>query len=225
MSHHRSCDCPKKEDFIKALQGEMADDSRRQFYHHVWRCPCCRPKLQVLVKVKAELETRADLVTESSLAGKEARALRKVAADQMNLINPPTRRLSVRSLPVAAAAAVGVVALALGYLFLNDTLRDRAAMRGPVKLELRLLAPGPVLQGAPSDFSWSDIPGRDDFRFILVDDELNTIYETETEETSLRLPEKERAKLMKGKTYLWTILALDDNKRELASSSRVFEVE
>lgn len=222
MSYGKSGDCPKSDDFVKAFLGEAADGAAPEFLEHVARCPFCRPKMQVLAKVRAGLEARVGMVPEAGLTREESRKLRRAAVEQLRLMRPPAHRLSRRALQVTAAAGV---MLALGYLYLNNSLHSPAAMRGPVQLELRLLAPGPVLQGAPSDFSWSDIPGRDDFRFILVDDELNTIYETETEETSLRLPEKERAKLMKGMTYLWTIRALDDNSRELASSSRVFEVE
>jgi hypothetical protein len=225
MSHKKRGDCPKSEDFVHAFLEETGDLTRQEFLDHVARCPSCRPRMRALTDVKTELERRKDLVPEAGLTREEARALRKVALAEMRRLKPPARPLSLRPLPVAAVAVIAVIALALGYLYLDNTLHSRFAVRGAINQELRLLGPGPHLRGAPADFSWSDVPGRDDFRFILADDELNTIYEIESEATGLRLPENVRAKLVRGRTYLWTVLALDDNGRELASASRVFKFE
>jgi len=225
MSRQKLGDCPETEDFVRAFLGETGDWTGQEFIDHVRRCPCCRPRMQVLANVKAELEARADTVPETGLTGKEARALRSVAVEQLRLMKPPPRSLSLRPLPVAAVAVVAVLALALGYLYLNSTLHSRFAMRGTINQELRLLEPGVHLREAPTDFSWSDVPGRDEFRFVLIDEALNTICEMDTHGTGLRLPENERQKLAKGKTYLWTVLAMDDNDRELASASREFEIE
>jgi hypothetical protein len=220
MSYRKSGDCPKSDDFVEAFLGEAG--AGPEFLEHSARCPICRPKMQVLAKVRAGLEARVGMVPEAGLTREESRELRRAAAEQLRLMRPPAHRLSLRALQVTAAA--GIV-LALGYLYLNNSLPSRFAVRGSVNHELRLLGPGPHLLSGPVDFSWSDVPGRNDFRFVLVDDELNTIYEAETEATSLRLPESVRGKLAKGRTYLWTVVAIDDNSRDLATASRVFDVE
>jgi hypothetical protein len=222
MSYRKSGDCPKSEDFVRAFLGEVGDGAGPEFLEHVGRCPICRPRMQVLAQVKTKLEARVDMVPEAGLTREETRRLRRAAVEQLRLMRPSTHRLSLRALQLAAAA---VVVLALGYLYLNNSLYSRFAMRGSANHELRLLGPGPHLRSGPADFSWSDVPGRDDFRFVLVDDELNTIYEVETEATSVRLPESVRGKLARGGTYLWTVVAVDDNSRDLATASRVFEVE
>ncbi len=222
MSYRKSRDCPKREDFVSAFLGEAGDGAGPEFLEHAARCPVCRPRMQVLAKVRDGLEARVDMVPEAGLTKEESRKLRWAAVEQLRLMRPPARRLSLRALQVAAVA---VVVLALGYLYLNNSLYSRFAVRGPVNHALRLLGPGPHLRGGLADFSWSDVPGRDDFRFVLVDDELNTICEVETEATSLRLPESVRGKLAKGRTYLWTVVALDDDSRDLATASRVFNVE
>jgi hypothetical protein len=181
--------------------------------------------MQILANVRAELEARADSIPETRLIGKEERALRRVAVEQLRSIQPPRRRLSFSPLPVAAAVMLAVIALALGYFNLKSTLHSRFAVRGTINQELRLLEPGPRLGGAPADFSWTDVPGRDEFRFVLIDGNLNTVFEIDTHSTGLKLPEGIRRKLLKGNNYLWTVLALDDNDRELASASREFEIE
>jgi hypothetical protein len=180
--------------------------------------------MQVLAKVKAALEVRAASVPERGLSGREARALRRLAAEQSKLLKPD-RSLSFRPLPYAATAVVAVIALALGYLYLRDSLHSRLTVRGPQNQELRLLAPGAHLREAPADFSWTDIPGRDDFRFTVISEDLETLCRMETHETSLRLSEGERQKFVKGKSYLWTVVAVDDTDRELDSASREFTFE
>ena len=164
------------------------------------------------------------MVPETGLTRRQAQSLRRGAAGQLRQLSPPARPLPLRPLPVAATALIAVVALALGYLYLNTTLHSRTAVRGAKNQELRLLGPGTQLRITPTDFSWTNVPGRDDFRFILADDELNTIYETKTHATSLGLPEDIRVRLVRGRAYL-DVLAVDDSNRELASASRVFEVE
>jgi hypothetical protein len=99
------------------------------------------------------------------------------------------------------------------------------AIRGTASPTLRLLEPGTQQGGPPAAFSWSDVKGRDDFLFFLIDDKLDTIYETGTKETQIRLPETVRLKLKRGVTYLWTVRALDDDGRELGWASREFQVE
>ena len=225
MSRLKSRDCPKSEDFVRAFLEENGDGTGQEFLDHVRRCPYCRPRMQVLANVKAELKARAGKVPETGLTVEETRALRKVAVEQLRLMKPPARSLSLKLLPVAATAVIAVVALAIGYLYLNNALHSRFAVRASINNELRLLGPGAHLREAPANFSWTDVPGRDEFRFVLIDEDLNTICQMDTHGTGLRLPEDERKKLVKGKNYLWTVTALDDNDRELASASREFEIE
>ena len=225
MSRKKPGDCPPGEDLVRALLKETAHGTGRVILDHARRCPCCRPKLQVLDRVRAELEARAEKVPETRLTGDEAQALRKVAVEQLRLMKPPGRPLYLRPAPVAAMVVVAVIALGLGYLYLNSTLHSRFTVRASINKELRLLGPGAHLREAPADFSWTDVPGRDEFRFVLIDDDLSTIYEMQTHSTGLRLPQDERQKLSTGKNYLWTVIALDGNNRELASASRGFEIE
>ena len=224
MSRKKPRDCPPGEELARAFLKETSPGTGREILNHARRCPCCRPKLQVLDRVRAELEARADKVPETRLTGDETRVLRKAAVVQLRLMKRPGRPLSLRPVPVAAMVVVALIALALGYLYLDSTLHSRLAVRASMNRELRLLGPGARLREAPADFSWTDVPGRDEFRFVLIDDDLNTIYEMDTHSTGLRIPQDERQKLLKGKNYLWTVIALDDDDRELASASREFEI-
>jgi hypothetical protein len=224
MSHKPFKDCPDSEDLVRAFLEATGSGPSHEILEHIRSCPSCRPRMQVLAKVKAALEVRAASVPETGLSGKEARALRRLAVEQLRLAKPD-RPFPFRPLPFAATAVVAVIALSLGYLFLSDALHSRLTLRGPLNQELRILVPGAHLPDAPADFAWSDVPGRDDFRFTVIDDDLETLCQVETHETSLRLSEGERQKLVKGKSYLWTVVAVDDTGRELASASREFTIE
>jgi hypothetical protein len=224
MSRKPFKNCPDSDDLVRAFLEATDTGAGHQLIEHARRCPRCRPRIQVLTKVKAALEARAAAVPETRLSRQEARALRRLAVEQTRLVKLD-RPLSFRPLPLAAAAGVAVIALALGYLYLSDALRSRLTVRGPINQELRLLVPGAHLREAPADFSWTDIPGRDKFRFVLIDEHLDTIFERETHRTGLRLPEDERQKLVKGESYLWTVLVLDGNDKEMASVSGEFEIE
>lgn len=225
MMPRRPGGCPKTEDFIGTMLGETGAESRQAFFRHALRCPVCRPKLQILSVIKAELSARKDMVPETRLTREETRVLKRFAADELRLMRPAGRRLSFRPLQAAAAAAAAVIAVGLGYIYLHNALRSQFAVRGSPLQEFCLREPGPRLREAPADFSWTDVSGRQEFRFILIDDNLNTLYEIVTPSPRLRLPEEYRQKLEKSKTYLWTVIALDDDGRELATASRVFKVE
>ena len=217
--------CPKNADFVRFCLGEFDDGARRRFFDHTLLCPVCRPRLRLMTGLQAEVEARGSGIPEAGLAARESGALREMAAEQLRSAGGPSRRLRLRLAPVAAVAAVALVALGLGYVFLKSAPPSNFAVRGSVSQELRLLEPGAKLAQAPTTFSWTDVRGKDDFQFVLIDDELTTIYTAVTEDVKLRLPDAARQELKKGKTYLWTVRAMDEKSRELASASREFEIE
>lgn len=225
MNRNNVRGCPKREDFVRFCFGEFDDSARRKFLAHALLCPACRPCLRIMKRLQAEAETKGSQIPDAGLTRQENSALRGMAAEHLRSLRRPSRRLLLRLLPLGGVASIGVIALVLGYFFLKNAPNSHFAVRGSANQELRLLGPGTKLAEAPVTFSWTDVRGRDDFQFVLIDDELNTIYTAGTKDIKLRLPEAERQKLTKGKTYLWTVRALDDNSRELASASREFEIE
>jgi hypothetical protein len=217
--------CPKGEDFVRFCLGEFDSGARREFLDHTLFCPVCRPRLRLMTKLQAEVEAKGSQIPGAGLTRRENSALREMAAEHLRSLRRPSRRLRLRLLPLGTVASIGVIALVLGYFFLKNAPNSHFAVRGNANQGLRLIGPDAKLAQAPVTFSWTDVRGRDDFQFVLIDDELNTIYTAGTKDIKLRLPEAERQKLTKGKTYLWTVRALDDNSRELASASREFEIE
>jgi len=136
------------------------------------------------------------------------------------------RRAAVpRPVRVAAALAAALVLVVLGTVFLVKTPVSQQAVRGARLAELQLHRPGGKLKEAPRVFSWSEVKDSDSYYFAIIDAALDTIYETGLVGTELRLPEEVRQRLQRQKPYLWTIVAQDDEGRELASASRYFEIE
>jgi hypothetical protein len=59
----------------------------------------------------------------------------------------------------------------------------------------------------------------------LIDDELNTIISSQALKTQIILPENIKAKLVRGKTYIWNIEAISEENLKLDSASISFEIE
>jgi hypothetical protein len=217
--------CPEREDFVRFCLGESDEGAMRQFLDHALICPVCRPRLRLLTKLRADVEPKGDGIPDTGLTHQASGVLRKMAADRLRSLRPAARPLRLRLLPLGAVASIGLIALVAGYLFLRNAPSSNFAVRGGAHLTLRLLEPGVKSREAPTTFSWSDVKGRDDFLFVLVNNELDTIYEAGTTATQLSLPDAVRQELKRGVTYLWTVRALEGSGRELAWASREFQIE
>jgi hypothetical protein len=217
--------CPGREEFVRFCLGEGDRGERREFLDHALICPVCRPRLRLLIRLRADIESKGGGIADAGLTRQAGGVLRKMAAERLRSLRPASRPPRLRLLPLGAVASIGLVALMAGYLFLKNAPASNFAVRGGLPQALRLLEPEVKSGEAPTTFSWSDVKGRDDFQFVLIDNELDTIYEAGTTATQLSLPDGVRQKLHRGVTYLWTVRALDGSGRELAWASREFQIE
>jgi hypothetical protein len=218
--------CPGLDTFVGAMMGELSESDRESFLSHVSACPACRLKFGALAELESELEARQSLIPEVGLSAAEEKALRRMGRQRLREMSGK-RRLSVPPalrLPAAAVAA-GLVLIFLGYFFIIRIPSPDQALRGKRSQEIKLVEPGEKLKRAPEIFRWTDVKGKDIFHLSIIDDELNTVFHDTVEETSLRLPVKVRDQLKTGKTYLWTVEAVDEEDRKLASASRYFEID
>jgi hypothetical protein len=124
----------------------------------------------------------------------------------------------------AAVAASGLVIILLGYIFMVRIPSVDKALRGRQAQEIKLIEPKEKLERAPEIFRWTDVEGKDAFDLKIIDDELNSIFHGKVKEARLRLPAEVRDQFKRGKTYLWTVEAVDEEDRILASASRYFEI-
>jgi hypothetical protein len=73
----------------------------------------------------------------------------------------------LRSLPAGAIALAAVVLLFLGYFLLIRNHSSDPPLRGTLQEEIRLIKPEGKLKEAPTAFLWTDVKGRDSFRFEM----------------------------------------------------------
>jgi hypothetical protein len=217
--------CPENEMFVKAMLGDLPDDSRRDFLSHVSACPGCRLKFETLAEIEVHLEAGGGHIPRAVLSAREARHLKRWAGRQARALpkkgdSHPARRPRLGA--VAAAAALLLIVAGSFILF-----RHRAAvpiLRSGGGSELRLLEPVEGIKRAPEVFRWTKLEGTAGYKFTLIDDELNVLYQTRVREALVRLPFNVRQRLTGKTTYLWTVQAMAENNQELALASRYFDI-
>jgi hypothetical protein len=218
--------CPENEIFVKAMLGELAGDSRRDFLGHVSTCPGCRLKFEALAKIETHLKAREDRIPETVLLDTEARELKGWAGRQARALSEKggSNPVRVRRLGAIASAAALLLAAA-GYVLLVKNPAPVQIFRSGGGNELHLLEPNEELKSAPEVFRWAEVAGAETYDFTLIDDELNILFQTNVSETLVRIPLEVQQRLTDETTYLWTVQAVADNNQELASASRYFEIE
>ena len=176
---------------------EASVRDKDQLVAHVMNCPRCRKKFQVMRQVQSELK-----------------AMDRVPADR-----PSSFRCSHKLIAVCGSALL----LAGVAFFLLEHKRDMG-YRGDRGEKLVLTEPKEILARPPSLFKWTPVKGVDGYNFKLVDEDLNTILRSGSRTTQIVLTDAVRAKLVRGKTYVWTVEARDDESRVLDSASSSFEI-
>lgn len=189
--------CPSDETFVRAFMNESSLKEKEKLVTHVMRCPQCWRRYQVMRQLRTDLK------------GLEAAPEKTVFS----------WRLSRRLVAVVGSA---VVLLAVGFFLLK--FEKRAAYRGNGAGRLVLLEPARLVHNPPSVFKWTAVKGADDYAFKLIDEELNTLQTSGSKFTELTLSADLASKLVRGKTYVWTIEAYDDKSRVLDVSSKSFEL-
>ncbi|MEW5902172.1 MAG: hypothetical protein AB1715_11975 [Acidobacteriota bacterium] len=218
-------DCPRKEVFVQAFMGELAEGEKEDFYSHVNRCPKCGLQFAALTRIQSELEDKDEAILDTVLSENEAGELKKWAKDQSNALKRQASRVVWRFSRLGAALAGSLVLVLLGYFYLSRGPASHREVRRGSTTELRLLKPGEKLKEAPVFFSWTKVEGVDHYDFTLIDNALNTICHLNAYRTDLRLPVEVGEKLTRRTPYLWTVKAIDDHNRTISSGSRHFEIE
>jgi hypothetical protein len=217
--------CPKKEIFLRAFMGEMTAEEHKNFLDHTAFCPTCRNLSKAMTQLQAELKAREKTVEDRRVPAAEREGLTRLAKGRLREISgkrvlPILKPLSASSLLLAAAVLVF-----LGCLLLMRAHVSDQALRGAPQEELRLIQPEGKLERAPSALVWTDIKKREGYGVEIIDDELNLLYQDTTPNTRLELPSEVKQKIVRGRVYLWTVEARDEDNNIQASASLYFEIE
>jgi hypothetical protein len=197
MSKPFRSDCPDDELFVRAFMKEADLKEKEILISHVLDCARCRKKFYVMQQLQKEAST--------------------IEIPQEN--RQPTFRINQR-----VAAWAGTLLFLVAAVFLLIKLEKSPAYRGDLSGGLMLIAPEGTLKSPPATFSWRPAKGADIYNFRLIDEDLQTVFEGGVSQTKLTIDENTRSKLVKGKTYIWTIVAYDDQSRTIATGSKSFKV-
>ncbi|OGD18230.1 MAG: hypothetical protein A2Y69_14940 [Candidatus Aminicenantes bacterium RBG_13_59_9] len=225
--------CPERQLFEKAILGGLRKDKLNRFLEHVSQCSRCQKIYEVMAAVKNELAARSLNIPES-LSPEDSRAWQRSARVRLAEIERSERAkakkphsswiLSAKFLVPATLLLVIVVA---GYILFLSPVGQRDRLRSVDSGELRLLAPVGHLTAPPEEFSWTPVPGADAHVLTMTDEKLNRIFFDDTlkASTKIPLPEKLWKGLERGRTYVWTVIAVDEDNHALATKSASFIID
>ena len=205
--------CPDQTMFVRVLRRTAGRREREKLIDHILVCPVCRAKFDVLWGVASDPELKA-LVERKAHGGRPGRENR--------------RGFLLRW--ISAGAALVVVLTAAAYF--SGVFSSAPLYRGHNPFGLKLISPGRIVSAPPAFFEWTPATKGDSYRLILVDEDLNTVWNGEESEQwvytdvtcRMYVPPEILKRLERGKSYVWSVQALDDNGVVFTRESRAFTI-
>jgi hypothetical protein len=217
--------CPSDGALIAMFMSGSSSRRADRVLRHLAACARCSFRFNILRQVKRDLQPGVDAFADAHPSVSEGAAALQGAAVRKS---PPSRprpsgmvfgfRFAVGFVAVLAVVAAG------GYLTQNS-LRRHSELRSPSP-RLNLLAPIGPLSSAPSVFRWTPVLNAEDYAIELIDDRLECVQILSTFLiTEAVLPADLRSKLVRGRTYVWSVSARDGDGALMASTSGSFIIE
>lgn len=216
--------CPDDSALVRLSIGEMSLREKDRTLGHLAVCSRCAVRYSVLRQLKRDLEPRVD----AFVSAREA----SLSADAATGAPARTPR-ALRSRPFAFLAslrwapALILLALVLGagaFLAVSRAARH-SDLRSP-STKLTLLSPSGAVAAAPAVLRWSPVLKAEGYVVEVIDDALDSVHtDSAFFVNELVLPPAVRARLVKGRTYLWTVTARDRDSNLLTSGSASFVIE
>jgi hypothetical protein len=229
--------CPHNDVFIKALFSELGENEKESFVDHIFCCSKCRLKFDAVKALNRECRQEGKDIPDETLTSDEAKSLRKMAAGRLRELGDSSVRFPVfrpgrPGLKWIYAASLFLAVVVIGYLLLNSP-PDQKIFRTTNPNELRLSKPIGNIKEPPSIFKWSPVKNANVYFFKLLDEDLQVLWDKSLvvssksgpSVSSLVLDETIKNKLKRGKTYVWTVAAFDDDNLKLAEARGYFIIE
>lgn len=229
--------CPHNDLFIKAVFNELGENEKESFVDHIFCCSKCRLKFDAIKALNRECRQEGKDLPDGALTSEEAKSLRKMAAGRLRELGKSTDRFPVfrpgrPGLKWIYAASLFLAIIGIGYLLLNSPPGQKT-FRTMINTDLHLLEPMGKINKPPYIFRWSPVKNADVYNFKLLDDNLQVFCKKDLplpvggrlRTPSLLLDEAIRKKLERGKTYVWTVVASDDDNLKLAEARGYFIIE
>ncbi len=207
--------CPSNGRLAAAVAAEAPGTADRAVLAHALECPRCRRKAVLLEEIRTAAAPLVDGLPES-LSRREVRRLRAGASAGTVGRRPAARPLA----PVFrfAAGTLGTIAVIAAGFFAVERAQHGGSLRSGG--QLRLVSPPVRPTAVPVEFSWTPVDGGDVYRFSILDPDLNRVWETSLRGVRVALPKDVVARLVPGRTYLWSVEVTDDAAREIGRDSR-----
>jgi len=219
--------CPDKEIFIRAFLEDISLEEREKLVDHVLSCPKCKIIFDVIRQLSIELLVRSKDLGEKELLPAEIKQFRKVASKKIREQKKIDKRKLFGRLRFEYIVPVIVLLfVVVGYLYFSN-VPGHERYRTPEMEKLRLLEPSGKISAPPLVFIWAPVTNIKGlyYKFELIDDELNTLFEKQLYHCTLSIPESLRTKLKKGRTYIWKVEAFDSENRKIDSNIKYFVIE
>lgn len=216
--------CPGDSALVRLFLSECGPREKDRVLRHLANCSRCSLRFDVLRQIKRDLRPKVDTFAGEFDAAAAAPLLRRAARESAQAAKPKPFA-SFLSLKLAVGLlGVLVVASAAAFIALGPMAR-RSELRSP-SLRLTLVAPIGTVSAPPALFRWTPVLDAESYGFWLTDDTLAPVHTNGTFLVNeLVLPAAVRAKLVAGRSYLWTVSARDADANTLLTASGSFVIE
>ena len=225
--------CPGDSALIRLFMDGSSARQTERLLGHLAICPRCSVRFKVLRELKRDLRPGVEAFAREHGEDQAGPLLSLAARRRMPAAEAGVSRPASRSGPFGlvlgirfALGSLAVLAIVAGgaYLALNG-LEKRSELRSP-SARLSLLGPVGTLKSLPALFRWTPVQGAENYLLEVIDESLARIHVSSTFLINeIVLPADVRSRLVKGRTYVWTISARDGDSNLLASSSASFVIE
>lgn len=218
--------CPVEKRLIDAWLEDASSPEGRVFLAHAASCRVCGRRLELANELNEATAPLLNLLPESAPARADVRALRRAARTVGKPFSRRKGRTTAAPSPILtgiiAAAAVG---LAAAVILVAPPSRHEI-FRGQTAALEEKMSPRGVLGAPPQEFRWAPVPGAARYSVELIDDKLDLLLsERNLDGLRVLLPGEIRSGLVRGKTYVWTVIALDEHYAVIEEISASFRLE
>lgn len=229
----RHKDCLSDNELIDLFQGEMSRSQAASRLSHVALCPICSFRFDFLYQIRKETESKISAFAEANSPADPLPLLQQAARRKLAGLAPsasattrltprPRSRLHFRF----AFGILGIFLLVIsaGYLAF-DHIRPRSSLRSP-DLKLTLLEPVGQIRHPPATFRWTPVVNAEGYYLELIDDRLQPVFNSSTYLVPEHIiPLEVQTQIVRGRTYVWSIKALDSDGNLLHSESGHFRLD
>jgi len=212
----------------EALLEERLSLEKEAFLAHASSCRCCRRQLELIEDLRRELGPQLEQLPESPLRGRSTKFLHQAAREELARLpgRRPGRRPLAKAFSLPRLAAAGLVlTLAFGLTLVLSRSSHQDIFRETPRAGREGMSPQGTLREKPSQFEWSEVAGATCYSFELVDENLELLAQSQrSSKTNFTLPPEAVQKLGKGRVYVWTVKAYDDEGGELGERSAEFNI-